>query len=76
MDKEKVTLQLLMADASSYYTNLVASDNWKLESNKHAQIIALTMHILELKHAMSQVRTSPKPSGDAVNPSNETCSKK
>ncbi len=62
MDKEKVTLQLLMADASSYYT--------KLEANKHAQIIALTTQILELKHAMSQVKTSPKPSADVVNTSN------
>jgi hypothetical protein len=75
MDKEKVTLQLLMADASSYYTNLVASGNWKLEANKHVQIIALTTQILELKHTMSQVKTSTKPSGDAVNLSNETCSK-
>ena len=45
MDKEKVTLQLLMADASSYYTNLVASGNWKLEANKHVQIIALITQI-------------------------------
>ncbi len=75
MDKEKVTSQPLMADASSYYTNLVASGNWKLEANKHAQIIALTMQILELKHAMSQVKTFPKPSGDVINPSNKTHSK-
>ncbi len=39
MDKEKVTLQSLMVNASSYYTNLVASGNWKLEINKHAQIL-------------------------------------
>jgi hypothetical protein len=75
MDKEKVTSQSLMADASSYYTNLVASGDWKLEANKHAQIIALTMQILELMHAMSQVKTSTKPSGDAVDPLNETRSK-
>jgi hypothetical protein len=64
MDKEKVISQSLMADASSYYTNLVASGNWKLEINKHAQIIALTTQICELKMAMSQVKTSTKPSGD------------
>jgi hypothetical protein len=75
MDKEKVTSQSLMADASSYYTNLVASGNQKLEANKYAQIIALTMQILDLKHAMSQVKTFTKPSGDAVNPLNETHSK-
>ncbi len=66
---------MLIADASSYYMNLVASGDWKLEANKHAQIIALTMQILELKHEISQVENSTKPSGDAVNPSNETCSK-
>jgi hypothetical protein len=64
MDKENVTLESLMADASSYYTNLVASGNWKLEINKHAQIIALTTQILELKSEISQVKTSTKPSGD------------
>ncbi len=64
MDKEKVTSQSLMADTSSYYTNLVASGDWKLEINKHAQIIALTTQISELKMAMSQVKTSTKPSGD------------
>jgi hypothetical protein len=66
MDKEKLTSQSLMADASSYYTNLVASGNWKLELeiNKHAQIIALTTQILELKTAMSQVKPATKPSGD------------
>jgi hypothetical protein len=75
MDKVKVTLQLLMADASSCYTNLAASGDWKLEANKHVQIIALTMQIFGLKRTLSQVKTSTKPSGDAVNPSNETCSK-
>ena len=57
MDKEKVTLLSLMAVASSYYTNLVASGDWKLEINKHVQIIALTTQILELKSSeISQVK--------------------
>jgi hypothetical protein len=64
MDKEEVTSQSLMADARSYYTNLVASGNLKLEINKHAQIFALTTQTFELKMAMSQVKTSTKPSGD------------
>jgi hypothetical protein len=64
MDKEYVTLQSLMANASSYYTNLVVSGNWKLEINKHAQIIALTTQILDLKSEISQVKTSTKSSGD------------
>jgi hypothetical protein len=64
MDKKKGTLQSLMADASSYYTNLVASGDWKLEINKHVQIIALATQILELKSEISQVKTSTKPSSD------------
>jgi hypothetical protein len=49
MDKEIVTPQLLMDDAGTYYTNLVGSGSWKLESTKHAQIIALTTQLSELK---------------------------
>jgi hypothetical protein len=58
MDKEKVSSQSLMDDASTYYTNLVASGDWKTEVNKHAQIIALTTQILELKKEVSDVKTS------------------
>jgi hypothetical protein len=45
MDKEKVSSQSLMNDKSTYYTNLVASGDWKTEINKHAQIMALTTQI-------------------------------
>ncbi len=38
-----------MDDAGTYYTNLVSSGAWKLESGKHAQIIALTPQLSELK---------------------------
>ncbi len=58
MDKEKVSSQSLMDDASTYYTNLVAPGNWKTEVIKHAQIIALTTQILELKKEVSQVKAS------------------
>jgi hypothetical protein len=47
-----------MDDASTYYTNLVASGNWKTEVNKHAQIVALNHSILELKKEVSQVKAS------------------
>jgi hypothetical protein len=63
--------QMLMVDASSCYTNLVASGDWKLEVTKHAQIIALTTQILEIKQEMSQVKISSKPSGDTVKPLDE-----
>jgi hypothetical protein len=49
MDKEIVTPQSLMDDAGTYYTNLVGSGSWKLETSKHLQIITLTTQILELK---------------------------
>jgi hypothetical protein len=49
MDKEIVTQQSLVDDASTYYTNLVGLDSWKLDSSKHAQIIALTTQPSKLK---------------------------
>jgi hypothetical protein len=45
-------------NASTYYTNLVASNNWKTEINKHAQIIALTTQISKLKKEFSQAKSS------------------
>ena len=66
MDKERVTSQSLMEDAGSYYTNMVASGDWKLEVGKNAQIIALTTQISELKTAFNQIKVdkSTKPHGD------------
>ncbi len=58
MDKEIVTSQLLMDDASTYYMTLAASGNWKSEVSNHAQIIELTTQISELKQAVSQVKAS------------------
>ncbi len=54
MDKEIVTSQSLMDDASTYYTNIVASGDWKTEVNKYTQIIALTTQILELMKGSNQ----------------------
>ena len=66
MDKERVTSQSLMEDAGSYYTNMVASGDWKLEVGKNAQIIALTTQISELKTAFNQIKIDKptKPSSD------------
>jgi hypothetical protein len=49
MDKEIVTPQSLMDDAGTYYTNLIGLGSWKMELIKHAQIIALTTQLSELK---------------------------
>jgi len=72
MDKEIVTPQSLMDDAGTYYTNLVGSGSWKLESSKHAQIIALTTQLSELKTELHLLSKNNKtkdlddktPSGD------------
>jgi hypothetical protein len=53
MDKEIVTPQLLIDEARTYFTNLVASGSWKAKASKHAQIIALTTQISELKNKIS-----------------------
>ncbi len=74
MDKEIVTSQPLMDNASMYYTNLVASGDWKSEVNKHAQIIALTTQITELKKEFNETKAAknaitpaPVPSGPGLN---------
>ena len=61
MDKEIVTPQLLMDEAGTYFTNLVASGSQKAEVSKHAQIIALTTQISELKNEFSKVKIAAKP---------------
>ncbi len=68
MEKEKVSSQSLMDDASTYYTNLIASGNWKTEVNKHAQIIALTTQISELKKEVSHVKASATSITPALTP--------
>jgi hypothetical protein len=47
---------MLMDEAGTYFTNLVASGSWKVEVSKHAQIIALTTQISELKNEFSKVK--------------------
>jgi hypothetical protein len=37
-----------MNEASLYYINLKSSGGWKIETNKHQQIIALTTQINEM----------------------------
>jgi len=74
MNKEIVTSQSLMDDASTYYTNTVASGDWKSEVNRHAQIIALTTQITELKKVFNEFKaakiitpSTPTPSGPGSN---------
>ncbi len=83
MDTEIVTSQSLMDDASTYYTNMVASGNWKSEVNKHAQIIALTTQITELKREFNEVKaaknitcSTPPPRGPGSNKFEQWCLEK
>ncbi len=45
----------LMNEVSLYYINLKSSGRWKIESNKHQQIIALTTQINEMNAKLSQL---------------------
>ncbi len=74
MDKEIVTSQSLMDNASTYYTNMVVSGSWKTKVNKYAQIIALTTQITELKKEFNESKaaknitpSTPTPSGPGSN---------
>ena len=53
MNKAKITLDLLMDDASSYFINLKNTGNWKTEISKNTQIIALTTQISALETKVS-----------------------
>ncbi len=61
MNKEIVTPQLLMDEAGTYFTNLVASGSWKAEGSKHVKFFALTTQISELKNKISKVKIAAKP---------------
>ena len=58
MGVEFVTLQSLKDDAGTYYTNLIGSGSWKLESGKHAQIIALTTQLSKLKMEIQVLKSN------------------
>ncbi len=44
-----------MNEASLYYINLKSSGRWKIETNKHQQIITLTSQINEMNAKLSQL---------------------
>jgi hypothetical protein len=44
-----------MNEASLYYINLKSSGGWKIETNKHQQIIALTTQINEMNDKLSKL---------------------
>ncbi len=76
MDKEIVTLQSLMDDAGTYYTNLVGSGTQKLESGKHAQIIALTTQLSELKTELQSLTKNASDKSNSSAPKKSSSSAK
>jgi hypothetical protein len=67
MDKEIVPPQSLMDDAGTYYTNLVGSGSWQLES-KHSQIITLTTQISELKMKIQSLTSTHASNKSSMGP--------
>ncbi len=57
-----------MDEAGTYFTNLVVSGSWKAEVSKHAQIIALTTQISELKNEISKVKIVGKSNEKTLTP--------
>jgi hypothetical protein len=63
MNRKNYSLESLMNEASLYYINLKFSGRWKIETNKHQQIIALTTQINEMNDKLSKL--TPK-AGDTL----------
>ncbi len=55
MNCENYSLESLMNKASLYYINLKSSSRWKIETNMHQQIIALTTQINEMNDKLSKL---------------------
>ncbi len=55
MNRENYSSESLMNEVSLYYFNLKSSGGWKIETNKHQQIIALTTQIDEMNDKLSKL---------------------
>ncbi len=53
-----------MNEVSLYYINLKSSGGWKIETNKHQQIIALSTQINEMNDKISKL--TPKASNTPI----------
>jgi hypothetical protein len=54
MNRENYTSESLMNEASLFALNLKSSGGWKIETNKHQQIIALTTQLNEMETKLSK----------------------
>jgi hypothetical protein len=55
MNCKNYSLESLMNEAPLYYINLKSYGGWKVETNKHQQIIALTTQINEMNDKLSKL---------------------
>jgi hypothetical protein len=60
MNCENYTSAGLMCEASLYYLNLKFSGTWKMEINKHQQIIALTTQLSDMKSEILKLTNASK----------------
>jgi hypothetical protein len=61
MNRENYTAESLMTELSLFYLNLKYSGGWKIETNKHQQIIALTTQLNEMETKLAKL--TPKVGG-------------
>jgi hypothetical protein len=61
MNRENYTAESLMTESSLFCLNLKSSGGWKIETNKHQQIIALTTQLNEMETKLAKL--TPKVGG-------------
>ena len=64
MNRENYTSESLMNEASLFALNLKSSGGWKIETNKHQQIIALTTQLNEMESKLAKL--TPKVGGPSL----------
>jgi hypothetical protein len=64
MNRENYTSESLMNEASLFALNLKSSGGWKIETNKHQQIIALTTQLNEMESKLANL--TPKVGGPSL----------
>jgi hypothetical protein len=72
MNHENYTSAGLMHEASLYYLNLKFSGAWKMEINKHQQIIALTTQLSDMKSEIVMLTNASKGGGNGEGTSGGT----
>ena len=64
MNCENYTAESLMTESSLFCLNLKSSGGWKIETNKHQQIIALTTQLNEMETKLAKL--TPKVGGNTL----------